>query len=285
MNCHIQDPPDPENRDISFYLLKDLLSKGSKRNSAQVDLRQLEDKVMKSLIQNAVSFLDKSIAARQIFASSSRGDVIVSGYSFLSDVNRGQALPESCDRRQAGIFYADIVKFSCLTEQDEEGAHRRLVEGMKAMKEYIAANKGRVLHTAGDAILAEFKDVDRALYCAVNVQLAARELNARLQESERLLFRIGVNFDDLSAENDDIYANAVNLTARLERLANSGCICVSESVRSELEDNPAFKFVALGKQYVKNINEPVQTFWIEIDKQEVVDAEFTRSLKVSAEAL
>jgi class 3 adenylate cyclase len=122
------------------------------------------------------------------------------------------------------------------------------------------------------------------LHCAVNVQLAARELNARFHVSERLLFRIGVNFGDVIADNEDIYGNAVNLAARLEELASSGGICVSESVRSELEDNPAFKFVALGKQYVKNISEPVQVFWIEIDTQQVVDAEFTRSLEVSAVA-
>ena len=78
--------------------------------------------------------------------------------------------------------------------------------------------------------------------------------------------------------------NAVNLAARLENLANSGGVCVSESVRSELEDNSAFNFVALGKQYVKNISEPVQAFWSEIDAQQVVDADFTSSLKVSVMA-
>jgi class 3 adenylate cyclase len=239
---------------------------------------------MKSLIQNAVSFFDKSIAARQLFATSSRGDAIVSGYSFLSDVDGREALPASCDRRRAGIFYADIANYSGLTEQDDEGTHHRLVEGMKTMETYITANNGRIAHTAGDAILAEFKDVDRALHCAVNVQLAARELNARFHVSERLLFRIGVNFGDVIADNGDIYGNAVNLAARLEKLADSGGICVSESVRLELKDNPAFNFVAAGKQYVKNISEPVQAFWIEIDARQVVDADFTGSLKVSVMA-
>ncbi|MBT8433079.1 MAG: adenylate/guanylate cyclase domain-containing protein [Gammaproteobacteria bacterium] len=239
---------------------------------------------MNSLIQNAVSFFEKSIAVSQPFATSSRGDAIVSGYSFASNVNRHEPLPESCDRRRAGIFYADIANYSPLTEQDEEGAHRRLAEGMKIMKAYITASNGRVAHTAGDAILAEFKDADNALQCAVNVQLAARVLNARLHVSQRLLFRIGVNFGEVIADNADIYGNALNLAARLEKLADSEGICVSDSVRSELEDNSAFNFVALGKQYVKNINEPVQAFWIEIDAQQVVDADFTGTVKVSVMA-
>ena len=239
---------------------------------------------MNSLIQNTVSFFEKRIASRQLFATSSRGDTIVSGYSFLSNENRHEPLPEDCDRHQVGIFYADIVNYSGLTEQDEEGTHHRLVESMKIMEAYITANNGRVVHTAGDAILAEFKDVDSALQCAVNVQLAARELNARFHINQRVLFRIGVNYGDVIADNGEIYGNAVNLAARLEKLANRGGICVSESVRSELEGNAAFNFVPLGKRYVKNISEPVQAFWIEIDAQQVVDAGFTSSLKVPAMA-
>ena len=239
---------------------------------------------MNSLIQNTVSFFENRIAARQLFATSNRCDVIVSGYSFLSNVNRHEPLPEGCDRHHAGIFYADIANYAGLNEQDEEGTHHCLAESMKIMKAYIIASNGRVVHTAGDAILAEFKDVCGALHCAVNVQLAARELNARLHINQRVLFRIGVNFGDVIADNGEIYGNAVNLAARLEKLAHSGGICVSESVRSELEDNSAFNFVALGKQYVKNISEPVQAFWIELDAQQVVDAEFTGSVKVSAMA-
>ena len=159
-----------------------------------------------------------------------------------------------------------------------------MLESMKIMEAHVNANDGRVVRTAGDAILAEFKDVDTALQCAVNVQLAARDLNDRLHVNQRVLFRIGINFGEVIADNGDIFGNAVNLAARLEKLANSGGICVSESVRSELENNSAFNFVALGKQYLKNINEPVQVFWIEIDARQVVDTDLTDTIKVSAMA-
>jgi len=203
---------------------------------------------MRPFIQNAVAYLMEGAETHQTAATDNSPDAIVSGYSYPLTKTEEEMSPQRCDHRQVGILCADIADYTRLTEQDVEGTRHRLVEGMKIMEAYIAANKGRVVHTAGDAILAEFKDVDRALHCAVNVQLAARELNARFHVSDQLLFRIGVNFGDVIAENDDIYDNAVNLAARLENLANSGGICVSESVRLELEDNPAFKFVALGKQ-------------------------------------
>ncbi|MCP4768934.1 MAG: adenylate/guanylate cyclase domain-containing protein [Gammaproteobacteria bacterium] len=239
---------------------------------------------MRPFIQNAVSYFVERTEAHRSTSTDGPHDVIVSGYSCPLTNNQQELCQDSCDRRQVGILYADIADYSCLTEQDEEGTHHRLVESMKIIEVNVTANNGRVAHTAGDAILVEFKDIDSALHCAVNVQLAAREMNDRLPLNQRVLFRIGVNFGDVIADNGDIYGNAVNLAARLEELANRGGICVSESVRSELEGSSAFNFVALGKRYVKNFSEPVQAFWIEIDAQQVVDAGFTSSLKVSAMA-
>ena len=239
---------------------------------------------MRPFIQNAVSYFKEKGEAPHSTSTDSARDAIVSGYSRPLTKNQQELCQDNCDRRQVGIFYADIAACSRLTEQDEEGTHHRLVESMKIMEAYVASNNGRVVHTAGDAILVEFEGIDSALLCAVNVHLAEQEMNARLPVNQRVLFRIGVNVGDVIADNGDIYGNAVNLAARLEKLAKIGGICISESVRSELEDNSVFNFVALGNQYVKNISEPVQAFWIEFDAQQVVEAEFSSSLKVSVRA-
>jgi adenylate cyclase len=223
---------------------------------------------MKSLIENAVSFLEHGLGNWLLPESDSPVDGIVSGYSYPTN-NDQRNLMESYDRRKAGIFYADIANYTRLTEQDEEGTHHRLVERMKIMEAYVAANNGRVAHFAGDAILAEFKDAESALHCAINVQLVAQKCNGHLHSDQQVLFRIGVNFGDVIADHGDIFGNAVNLAARLETLACSGGICVSESVRRRLKNHPSFKFVAMGKQYVKNIREPVEAFWIEIDAEQI----------------
>jgi class 3 adenylate cyclase len=239
---------------------------------------------MKLLTQNTVSFFDKCFEACQWPATNSPGDAIVSGYSCLSSINRQEPLPESCARRLSGIFYADVADYARLTEQDEEGTHRHLVEAMKIMKAHVDADNGRVAHFAGDAILAEFKDADSALHCAINVQLAARQWNATLDLESQVRFRIGVNLGEIIADHGDIYGNAVNLAARLENLACSGGICVSDTVRTELANKSAFKFVAMGKQYVKNIRKPVEAFWIEFDPLQIINTEQTGAVKISAVA-
>jgi class 3 adenylate cyclase len=239
---------------------------------------------MRSLIENAVSYFAERAEAHHSTTTAGLHDAIVSGYSCRSTDSQQDLCQGSGDRRQVGILYAEVANYLHRTGQDEEGAHHRLVGSMKIIEGYVTAHNGSVAYTAGDAILVKFKDIESALRCAINVQLAARELNARLPVNRRVLFRIGVKSGDLLADNGDIYSDAINLAAWLEKLAHIGGICIPESVRSGLEDNSAFKFVALGKQYLKNICEPVQTFWIEFDAQQVVDEDFISSLKVSVMA-
>lgn len=237
---------------------------------------------MKLLTQNTVSFFGKWIDSCQSPATNIPGDVIVSGYSCLSNMNRQQPLPERYDRQLAGIFYADVADYAQQTEQDEEGTHLHLVEAIKLMKTHVGIDNGRVAHLTGDAILAEFKDADSALHCAINVQLAARQWNATLDHESQVRFRIGVNFGEVIADHDDTYGNALNLTARLESLACSGGICVSDAARTELANKSAFKFVAQGKQYVKNVRKPVEAFWIEFDPLQIINTKQTGAVKISA---
>jgi adenylate cyclase len=239
---------------------------------------------MRPFIQNAVSYFLKGAEAHRLTATDSPPDVIVSGYSHPSTKNQQEMSPQSCDYRQVGILYADIADYSRLTEQDEEGTHHRLVESMKTMEEYVSVNYGRVVQVAGDAILAEFKDADNALNCAINMQLSDHRRNASLSSDRQILFRIGVNFGDVIVDQGDIFGNAVNLAARLEKLAHSGGICVSESVRRRLKNHPSFKFVAMGKQYVKNISDPVEVFWIEFGAERVEQVDRTCVASASAVA-
>jgi adenylate cyclase len=224
---------------------------------------------MKSIIRNTVSYFERKAGVRHLTATDSPADVIVSGYSYPLIKNQQELSPESCDHRQAGILYADIADYSRLTEQDEEGTHHRLVASLKIMEAYVSANNGRVAHFAGDAILAEFKDADNALNCAINMQLSDRRRNAGFSSDRQILFRIGINYGDVIADQGDIFGNAVNLAARLEKLAHSGGICVSESVRHRLKNHPSFKFIAMGRQYVKNISDPVEVFRVDIGAERI----------------
>jgi class 3 adenylate cyclase len=223
-----------------------------------------ESNLMKAFVENTISLFKAGVAPMHESAYERSRRIVLSGYSPAHD----NAESSLSSRKHVGILYADVADYTRLSEQDETGTHLCLVESMKTMQAHIKSNKGRVAHFAGDAVLAEFVDARSALHCAIDMQLDARKYNANLPLNRRVLFRIGVNYGAVISDHGDIYGNAVNLAARLENLACTGGICVSESVRSKLEASTEFQFVALGKQYVKNIREPVQAFWIEIEAQE-----------------
>ena len=69
--------------------------------------------------------------------------------------NRRPFMQDDLERKLTAILYADVAGYSRLTDEDEEGTHRRLSEYLDRFAQTIAEHKGRVVHYAGDAVLAE----------------------------------------------------------------------------------------------------------------------------------
>ena len=156
-------------------------------------------------------------------------------------------------RKLAAILYADVAGYSRLTGEDEEGTHLHLRQALELFSETIGAHDGRVVHYAGDAVLADFSTVTNALNCAVSLQEAIHASNADLPEDRRVQFRIGINLGEVIVDRGDIYGDGVNVAARLETIATPGGICVSEAVRSAAGRKLPLSFEYLGAQQVKNI--------------------------------
>jgi TolB-like protein/class 3 adenylate cyclase/rhodanese-related sulfurtransferase len=160
----------------------------------------------------------------------------------------------------AAILYADVAEYSRLTGEDEQGTHRRLSEYLDLISKDIGRHNGRVVHYAGDAVLADFGTVVDALICAASVQ---RELSRRsedIPEERKVRFRIGVNMGDVIEDRGDIYGDGVNVAARLESLAEPGGICISESVHTAVGHKLPFDYEYMGEQEVKNIAKPVKAY-------------------------
>jgi class 3 adenylate cyclase/tetratricopeptide (TPR) repeat protein len=165
-------------------------------------------------------------------------------------------------RKLAAILYADVAGYSRLTAQDEEGTHRRLSGALDAIAALVSALRGRVVHYAGDAVLADFATVTDALTCSVLIQRSLKERNAAVADEQRLSFRIGVNLGEVIDDRGDIYGDGVNIAARLEALAEPGGICVSETVRTAVGQRVRVEFEDLGPCEVKNIPEPVHAWQV-----------------------
>src|SRR5215470_8142561 len=169
------------------------------------------------------------------------------------------------ERRLAAIMAADVVGYSRLMGEDEEGTLAALKAIRRELTEpKIAENRGRIVKTTGDGLLVEFPSVVDAVRCAVEVQREMALRNAEVPEARRIEFRIGINLGDVIKDGRDVYGDGVNVAPRLEALSAPGGICVSRVVRDQVRDKLNFSFDDRGEQQVKNIARPVRVFDVKI---------------------
>ena len=169
-------------------------------------------------------------------------------------------MEERLPRKLTVILHADVVGYSRLASDDEDATHRRLKEYLELIDNLVSSYHGRIVNTAGDAVLAMFDAVVDAVSCAVAIQHDLAAKNKDIADSRKVQFRIGVNLGDVIEDGGDIYGDGVNIAARLEGLAEPGGICVSEQVYMAAGSMLALDFQDIGVQAVKNIAEPVQTY-------------------------
>ncbi len=170
------------------------------------------------------------------------------------------ASDEKLPRKLTAILHADVVGYSRLMGEDEDGTHRLLRDYLDLISAAVIYHHGRVVSYAGDAVLADFATVTEALSCAWESQQTLGIRNQDLPDQRKVEFRIGVNLGEVIVDRDDIYGDGVNVAARLEALADPGGICVSESVRSAAGSKLPLGFEFMGEREVKNIAEPVRTY-------------------------
>jgi adenylate cyclase len=138
------------------------------------------------------------------------------------------------ERRLAAILAADVVSYSRLVGEDEEGTLERLKVLRRALIDpKIKEHRGRIVRTIGDGLLVEFASVVDAVRCAVDVQREMGLRNTDVPADRRIEFRIGINLGDIIKDGRDVYGDGVNVAARLEALATPGGICVSRVVRDQ----------------------------------------------------
>jgi adenylate cyclase len=171
-------------------------------------------------------------------------------------------MSEILPRKLVAILYADVADYSRLTGEDEDATHRTLSEYLDLISTSIDSHDGKVMHYAGDAVLAKFDAVFNAISAAIAVQNELKIRNETVPDDSKIQFRIGVNSGDVIEDRGDIFGDGVNVAARLEGLSNPGGICVSDAVRSAIGKKLDLTYQDLGEQEVKNISEPVRAYKI-----------------------
>lgn len=159
-------------------------------------------------------------------------------------------------RRLAAILAADVVGYSRLMGKDEMGTLAALKAcEAEVIDPTVDNHNGRIFKRMGDGFLVVFGSAVDAVECALDWQDKLGQRN-----DQPLRFRIGIDLGEVIAEADDIYGDGVNVAARLESLAQPGCIAVSDDTFRQVKDRMDVKFADLGEQELKNISRPVRVW-------------------------
>jgi len=167
---------------------------------------------------------------------------------------------ERANRKMSAILSADVKGYSRLMSADEEGTVKALNDCREIIARCVQDQKGRVVDSPGDNVLAEFVSTVEAVKCAAKIQEDVRVRNAELPEDRKMEFRIGVNLGDVIEEESRIYGDGVNIAARLEGLAEAGGICISGTAFDQVKGKLSLGYRFVGKQTVKNIPDPIRAY-------------------------
>jgi TolB-like protein/Flp pilus assembly protein TadD len=157
-------------------------------------------------------------------------------------------------------MFTDMVGYVALSQKNEVSALQLLEEHRKILRPFFPKHNGQEIKTIGDAFLVEFASALEAVRCAYEIQQSLHELNSGRSVSEKFLLRIGVHLGDVIHAPNDVYGDAVNIASRIEPLADSGGICVTEQVYDQIKNKFEFPFSSIGRKELKNVSEPTEVF-------------------------
>jgi class 3 adenylate cyclase len=104
---------------------------------------------------------------------------------------------------------------------------------------------GILLKMDGDSMLVIFRNVGKAIECAVAMQQLCADYNTRRDPTEQVRLCVGLGFGDLLRIGDrDVYGREVNAAAKLgEDIAVEREILVTDSVRQSVGDGYRFEWI------------------------------------------
>jgi class 3 adenylate cyclase len=132
------------------------------------------------------------------------------------------------------FLFSDLKDSTALYEHVGDLVAFDLVnEHFRLLQEIIASERGAVVKTIGDAVMATFETPDRAIAAAIRMREAMSDLGAERQH-QSLRLKMGIHEGSCLAVTlngqQDYFGQTVNIASRIQGLAASRSIVVTESV-------------------------------------------------------
>lgn len=164
----------------------------------------------------------------------------------------GKEVHPETDRTLASIVLTDIVDSTRLAGAMGAARWRQTIGAHNSRATAaIERQRGRLVKTTGDGVLASFDSPERAVRGAIALRDAAHQLDLRI--------RAGVHSGEVQFTADDVRGIAVHTAARIMAVAEPDEILVSATVM-DLVDGSGLEFADAGSHELKGFRGARQLF-------------------------
>jgi adenylate cyclase len=161
-------------------------------------------------------------------------------------------------RQLVAIVFADMTGYTALMQENELLAKSKRKRVKEVLDITLEKHHGKILQYYGDGSLSIFKSAIDAVNCAISIQ-------HQLLQNPKVDLRIGIHTGDVTVEDEAIYGDGVNMASRIESLAVSGSVFISEKVYDEIKNHDHIQAKELGSFELKNVRLPVRVYAITND--------------------
>lgn len=170
--------------------------------------------------------------------------------------------------RLAALAFADVAGYSRLMSRN---SFRTIRQWSRIRNDVLLPmardHRGRMVESAGDAILVEFPSVVGAVQWAIDVQQRLSEAvdagKADADDGNPMLLRIGINVDDVIDDEGILQSDGINIASRIHGFAAPGEIVVTALTRELIANRLPIVFRDLGTPVLKNIDRAIRVFAVE----------------------
>jgi len=153
----------------------------------------------------------------------------------------------------AAILFADVVDYTRMMQQDENAAVEKITHFRQSVESLAAELSGKIIQYYGDGSLLLFNSsTDAAEF--------AKLLQTHLNEPPVVPARVGIHMGDVLIHNGNVFGDVVNIASRIQSLAPSGGIYISETVFQNIANKKGLDAVFVKQASLKNLKDPIRIY-------------------------
>jgi class 3 adenylate cyclase len=166
----------------------------------------------------------------------------------------------AAETRNLTILLTDIKGFTDKTSHQSRADMMSMLDTHnKIVLPVLQSKGGRLIKTIGDAFLMTYDSPTDAVLAGIAVQEALTEHNKDKEKNDRIEVRVAINSGEVTLADNDVFGEPVNITARIEGVADAGEVFFTEAVYLAMNKNEV-PSSEVGLLQLKGIPEKIRVY-------------------------